>query len=251
MKAPERCGIKAHWIRAWEHWQMADAVIVERVLKQPTIKIVNSICLQKKLKDYGFDSYIIRPGYDLEQIFPKHIRGEKKNIIIGGLYRGGVHGNRKRTQWLFEAARYMKVRYKDVKFWLFGSEANPGDHIIDKYVRSPNINEKNEFYNNIDIWMAPTMSEGLHLPPAEAMMTECCVVATKAELSGVQDYVIEGQTGLLSKDNLSSFLSDVDHLYNHEGCRERFGKAGREKILEIGSREKNMQELIDLIGKLK
>jgi len=245
--APGRCGHKVHWIRAWEHWQMSDARIVDSVLKAPTLKLVNSICLQDKLKSYGFDSHIIRPGYDFGQIFPMNVRGgDKKNIILGGLYREGVHGRRKRTPWLFDTARFMKTRYKNVKFWMFGSEPDPQDHIIDFYMRSPSKDQKNDFYNNVDIWMAPTMSEGLHLPPAEAMMTECAVVGTVAELSGIQDYVVQDETGLLSKNDIRSFRIDVEHLYKHPKCRERLGKAGREKIIEIGDRKKNMQVMVDL-----
>jgi len=244
--APGRCGHKVHWIRAWEHWQMGDEQIVKRILKAPTLKLVNSICLQDKLKKHGFESRIIRPGYDFGQIYPNNIRGGGKSIVLGGLYREGVHGRRKRTQWLFETARFMKSRYKDVRFWLFGSEHNPNKHLVDLYMQSPSIGQKNDFYNNVDIWMAPTMSEGLHLPPAEAMMTECAVVGTTAKLSGIQDYIIQDETGLLSKNDLRSFAIDVEHLYQHPECRKRLGKAGREKIIEIGDRKKNMQEMIDL-----
>jgi len=246
VRAPGRCGHKTHWIRAWEHWQMPDDQIVKSILKAPTLKLVNSICLQDKLKSYGFESYIIRPGYDLKEIYPKHIRNSKGGIILGGLYREGVHGQRKRTAWLFETARFMKTRHKGVQLWLFGSEKDPRRQLLDNYVRSPSIEKKNIFYNGVDIWMAPTMSEGLHLPPAEAMMTECPVVATKANLSGVQDYIIDGETGILSDNDLQSFMNDVEHLYKHSECRKRLGKTGREKILEIGNRKKNMQIMIDL-----
>ena len=246
VSAPGRCGHKTHWIRAWEHWQMTDEQIVNRVLKAPTIKLVNSICLRDKLKSHGFESHIIRPGYDLKEIFPKHIRDSKKEIVLGGLYREGVHGRRKRTTWLFETVRVMKTKNRNVKFWLFGSEKNPKRELVDKYVRSPSIEEKNEFYNNVDIWMAPTMSEGLHLPPAEAMMTECPVVGTDAELSGIDDYVINGKTGLLSNNNLSDFISVVELLVKDNKMRVKLGKKGREKILEIGNRKKNMQVMIDL-----
>lgn len=251
VKAPNRCGLKMHWIRAWEHWQMTNSAIVEKVLKKPTVKVVNSICLKNKLKSFGFDSHIIRPGYDLNLLYPTHMRESKDEIVIGGLYRAGTHGNRKRTEWLFSAARELKTRYRRTKFWLFGSEPNPGNHIIDKYVRSPSMAEKNTFYNGVDIWMAPTSSEGLHLPPAEAMLTQCPVVATKAELSGVQDYVFDGETGILSENNLSSFIKDIEHLHKHASCRIRMGKNARKAILKIGDRRKNMKEFVELMGRLK
>ena len=52
------------------------------------------------------------------------------------------------------------------------------------------------------------MSEGLHLPPAEAMMTECAVVGTEAELSGIQDYIIPDETGLFIWSVPSQIIED-------------------------------------------
>jgi len=212
VKAPDRCGLKLHWIRAWEHWQMSDEMIVRKVLKQPTIKLVNSICLQDKLRDHATPSFIIRPGYDYDKLFPCHIRGKGKEIILGGLYREGVHGNRKRTDWLLRAGSLIKNVYPKVQLWLFGSESNAKDRVVDYYLRSPDMMAKNKFYNMVDIWLAPTMSEGLHLPPAEAMLTECPVVSTSARLSGTQDYNINGETGLVSKNNFKDFVKSIDHL---------------------------------------
>jgi glycosyltransferase involved in cell wall biosynthesis len=247
MKAPKVCGIKMHWIRAWEFWQYGESAIIKKVLKPKTIKLVNSICLKNKLKNYGFESHIIRPGYDFEKIYPMELRKKKKGIVIGGLYREGVHGRRKRTSWLFDAARNIKSKYPDVEFWLFGSESPPSDMLVDVYRRSPLPNEKNIFYNNIDVWMAPTMSEGLHLPPAEAMMTGCPVVSTDAELSGTQDYVIHGSTGLMAKNNLPSFINAVETLVKNPEERRRMGKNAIKKINDIGDRKTNMQKLVDLI----
>jgi glycosyltransferase involved in cell wall biosynthesis len=247
--APARCGKKFHWIRAWETWQMSESKIVKQILASPVIKLVNSICLQNKLKQYNIDSYIIRPGYDFGQIFPKNLRNNK-HIIIGGLYREGVHGKRKRTGWLFETARILKEEHKNLRFWFFGSERKPTSSLLDNYIRSPSIGIKNHFYNNIDIWMAPTMSEGLHLPPAEAMMTECPVVATNAELSGVQDYTIHNETGLISENNLKSFIGNVNKLIKNKDLREKLGKNARIKILSLGDRQSNMRKMIDLFGKI-
>ena len=53
INSPDRCGLKCHWIRGWETWQMPEEKIVDRILKSPTIKLVNSLCLQRKLQSYG------------------------------------------------------------------------------------------------------------------------------------------------------------------------------------------------------
>jgi glycosyltransferase involved in cell wall biosynthesis len=249
ISSPPRCGKKLHWIRAWETWQFPEQRIVSDILKTPTIKLVNSICLQKKLNNFGITSYIVRPGYDFEDLFPLNIRGNK-DVILGGLYREGIHGKRKRVSWLLEAGRILKEKYSNIKLWLFGSEYNPNISFVDKYIRSPSMKEKNNFYNQIHIWLAPTMSEGLHLPPAEAMITECPVVGTTAELSGLQDYLIHKQTGLMMNDYLNDFISGAETLYKDKELRLILGANARKKILEIGSRKDNMNKLVTLLGTL-
>ena len=96
LQAPKRCGTKFIYIRAWETWQMKPNQINERILKQPIHKIVNSICLHNKLLHYKCPSDIIRPGYDFEYLFPRSIRQFNSVPVIGGLYRAGIHGKRKR-----------------------------------------------------------------------------------------------------------------------------------------------------------
>lgn len=248
--SPPECGRKLHWIRAFETWQMPEKEIVSKILRVKTIKLVNSICLQNRLQRYGVKSYIVRPGYDFEDLYPLDIRNNKKVVVLGGLYREGIHGQRKRVTWLLEAGKILKERYRNIQLWLFGSERDPNLPIIDKYIRSPSMKEKNEFYNQINIWLAPTMSEGLHLPPAEAMITECPVVGTSAELSGLQDYLINMQTGFMTKDSLSEFITGIDLLYNNKELRKEFGENARKKILELGSRKDNMKKFIDLLGTL-
>lgn len=252
MRLPERCGIKAHWIRAWETWVMPEEKIVRKIMSQPTVKLVNSICLQEKLKEHGFESHIIRPGYDTKLLYPMNLRGpEKSNIILGGLYREGVHGNRKRTKWIFDAVRKIKKKYINVQLWMFGSERNPNNPLIDRYLRAPKMKDKNRFYNGVDIWIAPTKSEGLHLSPAEAMLTECPVVGTSAELSGMQDYLVNGMTGLISSDNIKDFTDSILWLVDRPHERKLYGIQARTKILELGDRWKNMQEMVDLFENIK
>lgn len=248
VSAPARCGVKAHWIRAWEHWQMSEQAIVKKVLKQPTLKLVNSICLRDKLKHYNVDSYIVRPGYDLDIIQPNGKRKLNESVILGGLFRAGVHGKRKRTKWIFDAYSLIKIKFPKTKLFMFGSESQPSG--VDRYLRRPTMKQKSEFYNSINIWLAPTMSEGLHMPPAEAMMTECPVVGTNAPLSGMQDYLIHNKTGLVSKNNFDDFCENIIRLMENKKLRKELGKNSRKRILEIGDRNNNMKKMVDLLESL-
>lgn len=244
VKAPDRCGVKFHYIRAWETWQMPEQAIVKNILQQPTIKIVNGIGLQKKLKSYKIDSKVIRPGYDFEDFYPQSKKRDQ-TIILGGVYRTGKFANIKRTNWILEAAFHIKKKIKNIELWMFGTEPNPKNSIIDKYFRSPSKKDKNYFYNMIDVFLAPTKQEGLHMPPAEAMLTECAVVGTDAELSGMKDYLIHEKTGLVSDNNFQSFLTNVERLVVNKNFRKKLGVHGRMKIIKIGDRKNNMKKMVE------
>jgi len=241
VQAPKRCGVKIHWLRGWETWIMPENRIIETILKAPTIKLVNSICLQRKLKRYGVESTIIRPGYDLDELYPMNVRNDRKIIILGGLYSKGKHWNIKRTQWIFDAYNILKNKY-DVKLWMFGNSSM--SHKVDKYIQNPSINQKKYFYNNINIWLAPAMQEGLHMPPAEAMMTGCPVVGTEADMSGIEDYLVHGRTGFIAENNFESFLENIERLINDEPLRIYMGEWSREMIEHLGTRQFNMSKLI-------
>jgi glycosyltransferase involved in cell wall biosynthesis len=244
LSAPERCGIKAHWIRGWETWQYPPKKIEAYILKAPTVKLVNSIGLKNMLKKFNYQSKIIRPGYDLTELYPLHLKDKKKSFTLGGLYTKGKHEKIKQTRWIFETHKYLKNKYGDVKLWMFGNDMIQRG-VVDNFFLRPDSNAKQYFYNSVDVWLSPAMQEGLHMPPAEAMMTECPVVGVDAELSGTHDYLLNGITGFVSENNLDLFIKSVEKLYLDTEIRKDMGKRARQKIEELGDRKQNMQILID------
>lgn len=246
--APDRCGVKLHYMRGWELWQMSEEKIVDKVLNQPTVKIVNSYCLQDKLKRYNINSYIIRPGYDFGEVHPLNTRRENNGkLILGGLFNKGAKRSGKRTDWIFETTRFLKKNYSVVELYMFGIDGHPNNELVDVYLMNPSIEEKNKLYNEVDIFLTPTMLEGLHLVGAEAMLTEATVVGTNAPMSGMQDYLIHNKTGLVSDNNQGSFIDAVRELIHQPELRVKLGRAGREKILSLGSRQDNMRKFIKII----
>jgi glycosyltransferase involved in cell wall biosynthesis len=245
---PPRCGKKVHWLRGWESWKLSENEIVKRILNARTIKLVNSNCLKSKLESFGFKSEIVRPGYDFDEIYPLNFRNNSE-VVIGALYNEGKKRRTKRTRWCFDVISFLKKKHKNIRFQMFGSEGVPGSKLVDKFVKGPSVKEKNLFYNECHIWIAPTELEGLHIPPAEAGITESCVVSTKAEMSGMQDYIFHNQTGLVSENNLQSFINTIEFAILNKEIRERLGRNLREKILELGSRKENMKRMVDFLSK--
>jgi len=235
--------LRVHWLRAWETWKMSEPEIVGRVLQVPLIKIVNSSGLQKKLEKYNVKSFIIRPGNDLDECFPMNIRSHSE-IVIGGLYHR--KHRTKRDFWVVQTSSYLKKKYRNVKLYMLGIYHNPHYNEIDRYFREPEESKKNIFYNKVSIWLSPSTNEGLHIVPQETMLTECPVVTTDAPLAGTEDYIQHGKTGLVSKNDFASFVKETERLVKDLELRFKLGKAGREKIEELGDRKQNMKEMIEL-----
>jgi len=242
--------LKLHWIRGWEIWNRPEKKIVKILKESPTIKIVNSICLQNKLKQFGIDPYVIRPGYDFDDYFPINIRIPKQ-VVLGGLYNEGGKRKTKRTQWIFECYKRLKDKFgQKLSLVMYGNEGFPS---IQEFVfySNPTIPQKNYVYNTTDIWLVPSELEGLHIPPAEAMLTGAVPVTTSAEMSGTQDYITHNETGIVSENNLESFIMEVEKLVKDPEKRKRLGEKGRERILSLGDRTTNMKRLIELLETLK
>jgi len=246
VSAPDRCGVKAHWIRGWETWQYPPKKIEAYVLKAPTIKLVNSIGLKNMLKKFNYKCKIIRPGYDLKELYPTGSRVNNKNFILGGLYTKGKHEKIKQTRWIFETYKHLRNKYGHVHLWMFGNDMMPRG-MIDNFFLRPDPAAKQYLYSSVDLWLSPAMQEGLHMPPAEAMMTECPVVGVDAELSGTHDYLLDGITGSVSENKLDCFIKNVEKLYLNSEMRKDMGKRARQKIEELGDRKHNMQILVDYL----
>lgn len=248
LNLPSRCGKKIIWMRGWELWVFNEEKIVHSILKQPIQKVVNSIGLQNKLKEYDTKSDIIRPGNDLEDFSVLNTRTNDK-IILGGLYHD-KHRKIKRVDWIIEVYRKLKEKYSNLELWMMGncSPSMYDSKVITKYFKHPPMAEKNKFYNRVNIWLATSELEGLHIPPQEAMLTECTIVGTKAPLSGTQDYLINKETGLVAENNLKDLIKCVETLIKDKKLRENLGKSGRQKIIELGDRRKNMSEFIKLMN---
>lgn len=251
--ASEKCGKKVHWIRGFELWAMSNDE-VDSVLKAPTYKMVNSTGLREALnKKYNIYCKLIRPGYDFDELYPLNVRDECKKPKIGALYNSGTKRKTKRVEWVFEAIKKLRENHV-VDLYMFGSDGgdNSPNNLISCYVKEPGPEIKNKIYNTCDIWIAPTELEGLHIPPAEAMLTECPVVGTDVKMfNGMQDYLIHEKTGLLADNNISSFIENIERLLLDRNLRIELGKNARKEIIGLGSRVENMNYMIEFFEHIK
>jgi glycosyltransferase involved in cell wall biosynthesis len=242
LNLPDKFGKKYIWVRGWEIWQASEKEIIQ-ILKNPKLNIiVNSIGLKQYLNNFKIVSKVIRPGHDFKYFFPKRKIKKIKNIVLGGLYH--TKHKTKNSHLIVSTYNYLKKHFPGLQLYMFGAEKC---HLkIDKYIQQPTLKQKNDFFNQIDIWISPSVSEGLHIVPAEFMLTEGCVIGNNSMLSGTKDYLIHNETGLIARNNFKSIASNVIKLIENSDLRKKLQKNGRQKILDLGNRQVNMKKIIQL-----
>jgi len=130
-----------------------------------------------------------------------------------------------------KALTIARARYPEMKAVLFGKESPP--RWIPKwikYYRAPSQSViVNEIYNGSRVFLNSSLTEGFALPPAEAALCGCAIVATDS--GGIRDYVEDGVTGLLSAPRNPELLAEnLSLLLSNPDLCEQLAKAGSQSV---------------------
>jgi len=241
-------GVKYWWVRAHETWSAIDSHLYAYYRNVNINKMVNSVCLQNYIKDkMDLIFPVIRPGTDIDFLKSTKKRNwsAKKIWNLGALYN---EKERKRFGWITEIFDGLKKKKVNVRLHLFGTDQLPDDIECTSYTQKPNPKELLDFYNKVDLWLAPTKSEGLHIPPQEAMLCGCVLFGADEKLSGMVDYLEGGETGFIIED-CQTTIEKISNLVRSKESRkllESVSDKGREKIISLGNRVKNIKKMIQL-----
>jgi glycosyltransferase involved in cell wall biosynthesis len=98
-----------------------------------------------------------------------------------------------------------------------------------------------------DIFVLPSLFEGLPMSVIEAMLTGLPVVATA--IRGPREQVVDGVTGLLVPPRESAPLADaIGRLMRDPGLRAAMGAAGRARATDLYDERKVLARTLDLLG---
>lgn len=108
----------------------------------------------------------------------------------------------------------------------------------------------NAIQRRADVILQKSIAEGFGLTVAEAMWKRRPVVASR--VGGIQDQVLDGETGLLVDDphDLAAFAEAIESILSDPGRAERMGEAGRRRVIERYLTVHRLREYVELLSGL-
>ena len=211
----------------------------EGFLEERVVKIPN-----------GVDTGIFSPltGLKREELKNKvSLSGENVFLYSGRLVKG------KGLELLLKAMVDVVKFNKDVMLVLIG-DGELEDRLKDmvrvlmlkNFVRFDGLVENvHEYLNASDIFIFPSLSEGMPNSLLEAMACGLPVIASK--IGGVVDVVEDGKSGILVEPgDISGLSTAMIRLLKDDGLRQRLGAEARKRIVEGFSIDKIADEYINL-----
>lgn len=212
-------------MRRRSEWEIADLVIV------------NSEWSKNSLVEQGVPSHkvsVIPLCYENNTInYKKKSRSPKNGETIRVLWLGNVI-IRKGIQYLIESARMLEK--ENIRFDIVGPIGISHDVVKDApknmyfHGRCPRANVKS-WYENSDIFVLPTLSDGFAITQIEAMAYGLPVIATKC----CGQVVNNGENGFVIPDRHPLALANaINMLYRDQALREAFSIAALARSKQFG-----------------
>ncbi|MBM3157972.1 MAG: glycosyltransferase family 4 protein [Chloroflexi bacterium] len=256
-------------VLGYHGWKKAIEIIFNKTLGICTLRATRRVIAltatqTEKLKDLGagpgktvvipiwIEMSRINSYVDAQSFRSTHNLGDKKIVLFVGRLlpiKGLEH--------LIEAVRFMKTSPTIV---IIGDEAPgyPGTkQALEKQVSTLGLREQIMFlgsfprekladaYRGADIFVLPSLAEGLPLVLLEAMSLGKCVIATK--VPGNIDVIKDGWNGILVEPkNPLALAEKIDLLLTDGASREKLGVQARKDIEQNYSSDKIISHILDL-----
>ena len=196
---------------------------------------------------YGLDKYytpLIYNGIDFNSISEKI--SYKRNEIFTFLHVGRYAVAKNHFE-MIKAFKNLKKLYPDTRLILIGGGELFDD--IKEYIASNNLKESviqlgrrkdvNLLYKTADVFMLPSIYEGMPMTIIEAMSAGMPIVATN--VGGIPDMVSDGNSALLSGTKSDEIYINMLKMYEDEGLRKKLGEKAKSESVIFSS--KNMAKI--------
>ena len=221
-----RHGRRFYLIQHFEDWS-GDRDQVLRTWRLPMHKIVISRWLEAMVAEQGESSSYITNGLDFKAFGMDVPPQDRDPHSVAMLYHQAAW---KGSRYGLEALKQVQAQCPDLKATLFGVCAPPADlPPWVTYHQLPSQRLLREIYNRAAIFLAPSLTEGWGLPPAEAMICGAAVVLT--DVDGHREFAQANVNAwMCPAADASALAQGVLTLMSDPVQRLRLAQAGRDSI---------------------
>ncbi|CAD6494696.1 MAG: D-inositol-3-phosphate glycosyltransferase [Candidatus Argoarchaeum ethanivorans] len=203
----------------------------------------------------GIDSdmiAVIHNGTDTDIFAPREKEKDKNQILWIGRFTPG-----KGVEYLIDAFEILVKEYPDFKLLMIGRGPLKGN--IEQMIRDLNLSKNiimkefvpnsklPEIYQNSDVFVLPSLNEGVPRTILEAMACGIPVVCTK--LPQLVD-VVDGCGLLVPVEDSQALAEGISKIVFDRELAQKFGKNGRAKVVENYSWKDTVKKTVQLYEEL-
>ena len=242
-----------------------------------TMKRINGLCLRtadhvfieseeqarRNLTESQFDTYqdkvtVFHKGIDVDHFDPNRFKQSNSEYFRVGT--AALINPRKGLEDFIDAAALVLNERSDVQFTIAGDPARENDveykAELERLVAEHGIEDSVEFLgwvedmpaylHTLDVFVLPSLNEGIPGAIREALAMEVPVVAT--DVGGTPEAVIPGKTGFLVEPKDADQIAErIVQLLRDQSLRKDLGKRGRSHMIENFSIESYVRHYEDFI----
>lgn len=223
-----------------------------------------SYCMAKETKKYLKEKkeiHITPFGVDINLFKNMNYEKDKNKIVIGNvktlLPKYGI-------EYLIKAVKELenileKEIFNKIEVHIYGK--GNSEQELKQLAANLNLKEKIKFLgfikntdvskaiNKMDIFVVPSILESFGVAAVEAMACEIPVIVSDAD--GLKEVVINNETGfVVPKKDYKVIAEKLKELILDEELRIKFGKNGRERVLELYDWNNNVDNMIKIYNKI-
>ena len=230
-----RCRM-AYWARPYELWTMSEHDVFEllrKFRKKGGIIMANSSWPVEELDERGIEAHVQFAGMSEEWRYPLDMPAERRWV-------GCQHSTARRKGWKCFKQLHKALAYcHDIHWNSFSMSKYKRPWL--KHVRNPAHNQLQDLYWDCDYFFCPNTLEGFYNVGAEAALSGCVLVCRDTRRNGMGDYACPESTIVFrSVGEAAERIRAGEIPPKHHLCRER--------VLKIGTREENMQKMVELLS---
>lgn len=214
----------------------------------------------EKVSEYSGKFAVFHKGIDTTRFDPDQSESTSNDRIVIGTAASITP--RKGLEYFVDAAIQLSSERDDLRFVIAGdvqessrdykqelAERISREGLSDQIEFIGWIDDMPQFYADLDIFVLPSLQEGIPGAVREAQAMELPTVATN--VGGTADVLVDEETGLLvPPESTEDIVEALEYLLNRPDERHEMGQAGRQRIVDEFSVEQYVRKYENFLSKL-